>query len=26
LVDSTIEDEAFAASRMAMCPVEPGKE
>ncbi|MFT7592735.1 MAG: nucleotide-binding universal stress UspA family protein [Paracoccaceae bacterium] len=26
VVDSTIEDEAFAASRMAMCPVEPGKE
>ncbi len=26
VVDGTIEDEAFAASRMAMCPVEPGKE
>jgi len=25
VVDSLIEDEAFAASRMAMCPVEPGK-
>ena len=26
VVDGQIEDEAFAASRMAMCPVEPGKE
>lgn len=26
VVDATIEDEAFAASRMSMCPVEPGKE
>lgn len=26
VVDSAIENEAFAASRMAMCPVEPGKE
>jgi len=26
VVDGSIEDEAFAASRMAMCPVEPGKE
>jgi len=26
VVDGEIEDEAFAASRMAMCPVEPGKE
>ncbi len=24
IVDASIEDEAFAASRMAMCPVEPG--
>ncbi|HHL21544.1 MAG TPA: universal stress protein UspA [Aliiroseovarius sp.] len=26
VVDARIEDEAFAASRMAMCPVEPGKD
>jgi nucleotide-binding universal stress UspA family protein len=26
VVDGKVEDEAFAASRMAMCPVEPGKE
>ncbi len=26
VVDATIEDDAFAASRMAMCPVEPGKD
>ncbi len=25
VVDGSIEDEAFTASRMAMCPVEPGK-